>query len=329
MTATSGMTDIVETPIGPLARGAKHGGYLEFGGGLVGPYRLPLVVAVGKRLGRRLVIVAAQHADEVFGPLAVLRTIEELDTSGLSGEVIACACLNPHGFMNGRHDSPYDQQDMNKVHPGNPEGRATEQASAALYSRVLPGADFLIDVHGGSAELGNIPLARWTAGGELARDVVEHLGVTYVEDPTDPAAMFVGMMSKAALDQGVPSISIEAGNALRPSRDNAIELSSYLVRAMRRLGMLAGDAPRTEPLVYTRMVGTRAKIAGVFESWVAFGQSVSRGEPIGRVHELTGGEGQRVVAPDDGVVGVMRTGVRVHPGESLVWLLARASTPMR
>lgn len=309
------------------APGTRRAGWLEFGASWNGPYRLPLVVIKGAKPGPRLVAVGAQHADEVYGVLALLKAAERVDPAKVTGDLLMVPCLNTFGYLNGKHDNPMDQQDMNMVHPGNSSGRLTHQSSAVLYQRILPGADFLIDFHGGSVELGNIPFVRWTQGGPKAREIAEQLGIDHIEDPIDPNATFPGMMSKAALDIGVPSISIETGSCLRYPREVADEMVTYLERALRALAMLPGPAnPKGTPR-YARMVGTRSTMSGAFETFVSFGQEVKKGEVLGLVRDFTGQATQQAIAPADGVVGVMRTGVRVHPGESLVWLLVPTATP--
>lgn len=309
------------------ATGTRRSGYLDFGASWNGPYRMPLIVLKGAKPGPRLVAVGAQHADEVYGVLALQKAAERIDARQLTGELLLVPCLNVFGYMNGKHDNPMDQQDMNMIHPGNPTGRLTHQASAALFQRILPGSDFLIDFHGGSVELGNIPFVRWTQGGPKARDVAERLGIDHIEDPTDPNATFPGMMSKAALELGVPSISIEAGSCLRYAREVADEMVTYLERALRAMEMLPGGPPPAAKVQYARMVGTRATMSGAFETFVSFGQQVKKGEVVGMVRDFAGDRTQQAISPADGVVGVMRTGVRVHPGESLVWLLVPTATP--
>lgn len=321
------MTSSSTTPDQSVRQASKRSEYVEFGTSWMGPYRLPVITISGAKPGPRLVVVAAQHADEVYGVLALLKCSRDIDPAQLAGEVVLVPCLNLFGYFNGKHDNPLDQQDMNKVHPGNGRGRLTEQASAALFERILPSADFLVDVHGGSAELGNIPFVRWTQGGEQARDVAERLGISFVEDPQDPNATFPGMMSKAALDVGIPSISIEAGSCLSYPRDTATELCGYIERVMRALDMLPGSKPERGRAVYARMVGTRSVMSGAFETLVSFGQEVKKGDLLGRVWDFAGEVPQEAIAPEDGVVGVMRTGVRVHPGESLVWLLTPVPAP--
>jgi uncharacterized protein len=301
-----------------------HRRWLAVGRSWLGPTPLPLVVVQGAQPGPRVVVIAAQHGDEGFAVVGTHRLAEELDPRELRGSVWLLPCLNVYGFTNGSRVSPFDHQDMNRVHPGNASGTVTEQISAALVEHLLPGADLLIDLHGGSPENGDVAFARWSdvEGRDGLEPLVRSLPVTFVLAPGNKD--LPGMLSAATAAIGVPQIAIEACNAYGTTTDNAGEMASFVTAALRYLEMLPGPRPRPVDLPLRATATHRATTGGAWESFVAFGERVERGATIGVVRDLLGERVQSVEATATGIVAVMRTGTRVHPGETLCTLAVDA-----
>lgn len=276
----------------------------------------------GRQEGPRVTVLAAQHGDEGYGVLATIKLAATLDPGQVSGDVLLLPCVNRAAYVDGHHHSPFDHQDMNRVHPGQAGGTMTEQVSAALFAGVFPSMDLVIDVHGGSTELGNIRYARFTdvPGKPSARAIAEGLGIEYLSSPTD--RKIKGMLSLSLLEIGIPSISIETGSALTHPRAGADEMAEHVRNALRLAGALSGQTPKKVTPRYTKLVGVRSKASGAYEPLVTLGDIVRAGALLGRVYDFVGNVTQEAIAEEDGIVGVLKTSVRVHPGESLVWLYA-------
>lgn len=310
--------------LGSGERGTRTRGWLDLSPAFEGPARLPAVLVRGTRSGPKVAVLAAQHGDEGYGVLATIKLAADLDVDDVSGDVLLLPCVNRAAYVDGHHHSPFDHQDMNRIHPGSPTGTMTEQVSAALFDRVFSQMDFVVDVHGGSTELGNIPYARFTdvVGKPSARAVAEGLGIRYLSSPTD--RKIKGMLSLALMEIGVPSISIETGSAMTHPSDAAEEMAGHVRNSLRLIGALSGATPPRAPVAYTRLVGVRSSVSGAYEPLCRLGDVVTAGALLGRVYDFHGQVTQQAVAAEDGVVGVLKTSVRVHPGESLVWLYAEA-----
>lgn len=293
--------------------------WLSVGRAATGATPLPLVVVEGAKPGPRVVVIAAQHGDEGYAVLGCHRLAETLDPNELRGSLWLLPCLNVDGFTHGARTSPFDRQDMNRVHPGSETGTVTEQISDVLLRHVLPGADLLIDLHGGSPENGDVAFARWTdaPGKAPLEPLVRSLAVRFVLAPG--ARDVPGMLSGATAGIGVPQVSIEACNGYGRATDNATEMAGFVLDALRVLEMLPGPAPRPRAdLPACRTVTHRASTGGAWEPFVTFGQALHEGEPVGVVRDLLGQRVQEVRAAATGRVAVMRTGTKVHAGETLM-----------
>jgi predicted deacylase len=298
--------------------------WLGVGHSWFGPVQVPLVVTRGRQPGPKLVVVAAQHPDEIYGVLGCLDFINEVRAETLRGEVWVLPCMNVVGYIHGSRMSPFDHQDMNRVFPGRAEGTVTEQIARALVEQVAPGADLLLDLHGGSAENGNWAFGRWTdaPGKPSAYPIVRAMDVNFLVSVADTTPGSLGAMTPQL---GVPQISIEAGWCIRYPRENARQMTGYITTAMRALGMLDGPKPEPKALAFKKTASVRAYAGGAWKTFVSMGDDVTKGQTLGVVMDLLGTVVQ--VAPDDGTVCVMRTGVRVHPGESLVTLGVATEPP--
>lgn len=297
-----------------------HRMWLAVGENWLGPTPIPLVVVQGAKPGKRVVVIAAQHGDEGYAVLGSHRLAEELDPQELRGSVWLLPCLNVHGYVHGKRVSPFDHQDMNRVHPGSASGTVTEQIADALIRYVLPGADLLIDLHGGSPENGDVAFARWSDVNDKPslEPLVRALPVSFML--AAGTRDIPGMLSGATGAIGVPQIAIEACNAYGRSTDNAAEMAGFVTSALRFLAMLPGAAPEPRDLPTRSTASHRATTGGAWESFVTFGQEVERGSTLGVIRNLLGERVQTIIAVASGSVAVMRTGTRVHPGETLCTL---------
>ncbi len=316
MTSTLIIKDAGQISLDP---GQKQRYWLEVGHSWFGPERLPLIVLRGIEAGPKLVTLACQHGDEGYGVLGALDLANELDPAAMKGELWILPCANIHGFTAGKRASPYDCQDMNRVHPGKADGTVSEQIAYALHQQVFPGADLIVDLHGGSPENGDTAFAMWAdiAGKPSILPIVSSLKLDFVIGSRKSIA---GMLSNSAIDLGIPQISIEAGSAINYGRDNAALMQGFVRDCMKHLNMLPEPPPQSRSLPLMRMATHYAETGGAFKTLVAFGEEVRQGQTLGYIMDLVGNIAQEVRASEAGIVAVMRTGIRVHPGETVTTL---------
>lgn len=309
------ITDTTQLQLEP---GQSKRAWLGVGTSWFGSVRVPLFVARGPSDGPKFVVIAAQHGDEGYGVLALLDLMAEIDATNLRGELWLLPCVNPFGYIAGKRVSPYDGQDMNRVHPGQKEGTLTQQIARFLYEQVFPEADLLLDLHGGSPENGDIAFGRWTDAPDKPSplSILRTLDLRFLIAPGGKD--IPGMLSTVTPDLGIPAISIEAGSCVRYARDNANEMAGFIRKCMHCLGMVDGAHPQPKDLPFMRTVTHWCHTGGAYKALVSLGETVTKGQRLSYVMDLLGNVVQEVEAPEDAVVAVMRTGVRVHPGESLL-----------
>lgn len=300
--------------------GTKKDGWFPIG--LGDSIRLPFSGVRGRESGMRVLVIGAQHGDESFGILGAAKIINRIDPEKLKGEVWALPCINPLAYSTGSHKSIYDQQDMNRVHPGNPRGSYTEQIVHFLHTHFLPKVDLVIDLHGGSSDLGDIlsGFGHWVEGKEsdeyscTMRELCEALGLEYLVVPGEEEAP--GLLSGNSDRFKMGLIGIEAGSSRTPSHINGIEMANFVLRGLSHLDMIPSDGvPRMDRKAkYVRIISQRASTEGLFTSSVELGDHVKVGDEIGSIVDFFGNELVRFQAVQPGVILVLRTGVRTLPG---------------
>ncbi len=123
-----------------LAIAARDGG---------GYWRLPLLTDIGAEDGPTLLTIAGVHGDEYEGIAAIPQVFRAIEPRALRGRLVMAPICNIPAFDAARRGSPIDGHNLARVFPGDINGEITEQIVAWLCRKLLPQADFLIDLHTG------------------------------------------------------------------------------------------------------------------------------------------------------------------------------------
>ena len=284
----------------------------------------PAFEARGDRDGPHVALIAGVHGCEYSSIAAVIRVMNELDTSELSGSITAVPVVSMESF---RQRSPFvvpeDGKNLNRCFPGTYEGTYTDALARSIFDELIAPADVLIDLHGGDLVEALEPFAIYDASPveERARALAVAFGLPYVVRE-DPEAGLAGMTCSAAAQAGIPAVIAEAGGCgqLDPV---AVDLLVEGTRnALRSLEMLPG--PVSPPRANVRLVGAfdwlRCRRAGFWESAVAAGDEVEEGRRLGRVTSLHGDVQEEIHAPRAGVVLFLTTSAAVSDDGLLLGL---------
>jgi predicted deacylase len=282
-----------------------------------GAFNLPLVVAHGRRPGKTLLILGMQHGDEYDGFEAAHRVMDRLDPDAMAGTVICVPCVNVPAFMTGSRRSFMDGLDMNRVHPGKERGFFTEQIVHLLDTKILPLADAVVDLHGGTLDLEVIPYVGLVTSDQASLDLALATGVENlygIDERRLERTLLV-----ATRELGIPHVNLEAGGGVwhRP------EIIDTMVRGMtnvvRHLGIVEGEPEQLPDRVYLRqslMLGSVT--GGLWRSHVRVGTRVAADQPLGVVVDLLNEPLETLRAPVAGFVQDLKTWPKVWPGDWLV-----------
>jgi uncharacterized protein len=268
---------------------------------------LPCFEAKGAADGPHLCLLAGIHGGEYSSIAAVVRFMNGLDATGLSGRITAVPIVSMTSFRARRaFVVPEDGKNLNRCFPGSPDGTLSEVLAHHVFAELIAASDVLIDLHGGDMIEALEP---FTLYGESAVSAQAHglavsFGFPYVVRVRREAAPIGGTTAHAAANAGIPAVIAEAGGC-GLLEETAVRLHlDGLQRALAYLGMQAdGSAPppRSQQLV-DRFVWLRSANEGWWEPVVRAGEVVSQGASLGTVKNLFGDLLEDVIAPEDGVV---------------------------
>lgn len=112
--------------------------------------KLPILIEKSKEGGGPIVwLCAGIHGDEVTGIEVIHRIFNYLKRNPLKkGSLYAIPIINSAGFEMVNRENPYDDQDINRNFPGDPDGNTTERLANAIFNSIIETKpDLVIDLH--------------------------------------------------------------------------------------------------------------------------------------------------------------------------------------
>jgi|HigsolmetaAR206D_1030411.scaffolds.fasta_scaffold01414_5 predicted deacylase len=290
---------------------------------LPGTTGLPDVVEVtGRSSGPTVAILGGVHGDELEGVLAARRVARLLDPAGLAGVVRIAAPAHPAAWQAVTRSSPLDGQNLARVFPGADDGTPTERVAAFLTSRLIAGADLLIDLHSAGEGFDMPLLVGYHAGdGPVCARSAAAAAAFGAPFLWQHPVLAPGRSLSAAAAHGVPSIYVEGHGGGQVRRRDLDCYVDGVLRVLHHLGMTAA-APAASASVVVRGDGDTdggivAAAGGYLVTAVEVGEQVAAGDPLGEIVDGYGTPLATVSSPHDGVVMLLRRRARVAPGDTV------------
>lgn len=260
------------------------------------------------------------HGPEHVGAVGVRNFVTELDPDDVSGTVIGIPVVNRLAFANKQRTAPIDHMDLNRNFPGSQDGSFTEQLADAVLQRAKEHADYFVDLHTG----GNEFLIPGYSIYPVTGDEVESRSIDLCEAADLPYAVGLsrsdlgGAMFSEMADHGVPSTILETGGEGRLHEEHVANAIRGLENICTEVDVLQG-AVETENTVsiHQSMAIPQAHAGGLFEAEVEGNTTVSEGQRLATITDLTGETKEVIESPYDGVVVAVRTYAIARPGD---WL---------
>jgi predicted deacylase len=280
---------------------------LRFDHALLAGLELPCFEAAGERDGPHLCLLGGIHGGEYSSIAAVVRFMNELDTSELSGRITAVPIVSMPSFeARTAFVMPQDGKNLNRCFPGSHDGTFSDVLARHVFDELIAPSDFLLDLHGGDMVEALEPFSLYDESPveEQARALAVAFGLRYIVRSAPTEAPISGTTTSAAAAVGVPAVIAEAGGCGLLEEDAVRLHLDGIANALRHLQMLPGDLtpPRADMRSVGRFVWLRSAAAGWWEPDVPAGSEVRAGESLGTVRSLFGEVIERIPAPEDGVV---------------------------
>jgi predicted deacylase len=296
-----------------------------------------VVVMRGKQSGPVLCIIAGVHGDEVNGVEVVRRTLSALTPASLRGTLIAVPIANPSAFRRGSRYLP-DRRDLNRYFPGRSRGSSASRIAHGLFENVIRKCGAVVDLHTGSFQRSNLHQLRADLSGRDTAELSAAFGAAVIVNN----AGRTGTLRRAATDQGIPAITVEAGESARFDENHVLEALDGIMRLLRTRGMIvetefvaipepprrlvAPDPPPLGPLfdlddpsaidptAYLKTRWIRCDQGGILVSQIRLGEEVRAGQVLGTISDPLSDEVEGIASPLSGRVIGMALDQVVMPG---------------
>jgi predicted deacylase len=232
-----------------------------------------------KHPGPTILITGGVHGDEVNGIEIVRRAVREKMFNGLKkGSVIAVPLLNVYGFINFSRGFP-DGKDVNRAFPGSKNGSLASMIAHAFTQEILPFADLALDFHTGGKSVYNYPQARYSVEDPESKVLANQLNMPC----TIESGLIAKSLRKTAYQKGIPMVVFEGGESLRIDELSINEGLRGLKNVLISRQMIGGEPKTIKSLELTNKMWIRANKSGIFSLEKKSGDSVEKGELLGKI----------------------------------------------
>lgn len=279
---------------------------------------MPLHVVNGKRDGPRLFVSGAIHGDELNGVEIIRRLLKLPALKRLRGTLIAIPIVNVHGFLDRSRYLP-DRRDLNRSFPGHERGSLASRVANLFMEEIVAQCTHGIDLHTGGLNRSNLPQIRANLDDAETTRLAEAFGTPVLIN----ANIRDGSLRQAAVEQGIPMLLYEAGEALRFDEVSIRAGVNGIIHVMRALGMLPAVRKRKvqyKPVIARSSSWVRSSESGILRAMVTLGTQVEKETLLGVVADPFGEREVEIRAPYKGIIVGRSNLPLVHEGEALFHL---------
>lgn len=264
------------------------------------PLSMPVHVVHGKRPGPVMFVSAAIHGDEINGIEIIRQLLKARALRSLRGTLLCVPVVNVYGFLNHTRYLP-DRRDLNRSFPGARHGSLASRMARVFAREIIDRSTHGIDLHTGANNRTNLPHVR----ANLDDPYCENLAVKFGTPIVINANLRDGSLRQYALEQNIPMLLYEAGEALRFDKFAIQAGLRGVLNVMRALEMLPARKSKIPhiPVVEARSSSwIRAPQTGLLRNNIQLGVRIMEGETMGFIADAVGENETRVEAPFTGVV---------------------------
>ncbi|WP_257300266.1 succinylglutamate desuccinylase/aspartoacylase family protein [Haloarchaeobius sp. FL176] len=293
------------------------------------PVRIPVTIINGEQPGPTGFLSAAAHGDELNGIEVVREVAHEWPLEDLQGCLVCMPVLNVPGFLAQQRYLPIYDRDLNRSFPGHEESTSAKRMAYRIFTNFVEPCDFGIDLHTSTRGRTNMLHVRADTGHEGANRVAHAFASNVIISSEGPS----GSLRTEATEAGVPTITVEMGEAHRFQRQFIDKALDGVMSVLAEYGMLDTEAVRwpgwrTVIEENDEKTWLRADVGGMVDMHYECGSLVHEGDSICTITSPFKTDQTHVDAPFTGVlVGVLENPV-VYPGNPLCHLVELDQTTL-
>jgi predicted deacylase len=222
--------------------------------------------------------------------------------------------INVYGFLNYSREVP-DGKDINRSFPGSKTGSLASRVAYHMTHDIIPAIDYGIDFHTGGAMRTNYPQVRCVMQDSLNVELANAFHAPFtIDSPFRPHSL-----RQTASKKGKHIIVYEGGESVRFDQHAIEEGIEGTLRLMKHLKMIDfAPAPKVENKIIWNSAWSRARTAGLFQSFIKCGDMVERNQAVGTLTDPFGEFKELVKSPSKGYVVGLNNNPVVNAGDALL-----------
>ncbi|OIB57088.1 succinylglutamate desuccinylase/aspartoacylase family protein [Natrialba sp. SSL1] len=178
------------------------------------PVRIPVTIINGERPGPTVFLSAAAHGDELNGIEVVREVAHDWDHSKLHGTLVCLPVMNVPGFLAQERYLPIYDRDLNRSFPGRQGSTSARRMAHRIFTNFIEPCDVGVDFHTSTRGRTNMLHVRANMNDETVRRVAHAFSSNVIIGGEGPS----GTLRREATEAGVPTITVEMGEAHRFQR---------------------------------------------------------------------------------------------------------------
>ncbi|MCG1003303.1 MULTISPECIES: succinylglutamate desuccinylase/aspartoacylase family protein [Halobacterium] len=285
------------------------------------PVRIPVSIVNGEQPGPTVFLSAASHGDELNGIEVVREVSHEWSHANLHGTLVCLPVLNVPGFVTQQRYLPVYDRDLNRSFPGDDTSTSAKRMADQIFRNFVEPCDFGLDFHTSTRGRTNMLHVRADMSDDDVVQLARSFGPNVIIDSDGSS----GTLRREASEAGVPTITIEMGEAHRFQRgliDRALDGVQSVLAGFDVFPTAAVDLPAWWTVVTSdQKTWIRADDGGLVDMHYERGDLVREGDTICSISNPFKTDVAAVEAPFTGLlVGKLENPV-VYPGNPLVHLV--------
>ncbi len=325
-----GVPVISRLDVADLAPGKTHRFMFRSAETSVGQYwYVPVMVAKGAKPGKRVLLVAGVHGDELNPVAAVQETMTSLDPARMTGSVIGIMGASTPGLQGITrtwtiNDLGGAQINPNRTWPGRENGNTVERHSWLITNYLIKGnVDAAIDHHTGGT---GTDFAKFIF---VFADSAESVTLAKLF-PTDQIMLdpgYPGTLEYSLVKAGIPAMTTELGGS-RTFVPDMVKMgvdgnTNVLVHYGIIPGPMRTTSADTNVFIGNDLESVNGAAGGFVTVLVKLNQAVTKGQTVAVQRNGFGDIVHTYAAPADGRVAILGTDAATERGGTIATILVK------
>ena len=323
-----GVPVISQLDVADLAAGKTHRFMFRTAETSIGQYwYAPVMVAKGAKPGKRVLLVAGVHGDELNPVAAVQETLALIDPASMAGTVIGLMGASPPSLQNITrtwmiNDLGGAQINPNRTWPGREDGNTVERHSWLITNNLIKGnVDAAIDHHTGGTGTDFAKFLFVYADSPEAIQLAKLFPAEQIMlDPGYP-----GTLEYSLVKAGIPAVTTELGGARKFVPEMVKMGVDGNMNVLVHYGIISAPmrptSVDTNVFIGNDLESMKGAAGGFLTLLVKLNDAVTKGQRVAVQRNSFGDVVHEYLAPADGRVAIVGSDAASERGSEILTLL--------